>query len=195
MWRSGKHHEFYTEKAKEEGYPARSVYKLEEIDSRFHIFRKGDRVLDLGCAPGSWLLYISKRIGKGGRVIGVDTALLTIQIPNNATIFSQDVLSLTKDSLKEKFDVIVSDLAPATTGIVDVDVARSLELSEKALRMAEDSLKKGGSFICKVFEGAGSSEFFTKLKPLFLQARLYRPKAVLKTSKEIYVVAKDFRRS
>ncbi|MEK9153231.1 MAG: RlmE family RNA methyltransferase, partial [Patescibacteria group bacterium] len=134
---------FFTQKAKEEGYPARSVYKLQEIDRKFGIFQEGDAVLDLGGAPGSWLLYISRQVGPNGRVVGVDLEDLKIEMPANSVFFKKSVLD---DDLinflgKEKFQVVVSDLAPGTSGIHEKDVADCLELTQRAFEIACQVLK------------------------------------------------------
>lgn len=209
MYRKNKKQEFYTKKAREEGYPARSVYKLEEIDKKFRIFKKGDCVLDLGCSPGSWLLYISKRVGEGGRpsritpeggalpgrVVGIDAEDIKIPQRNNIIFMKRNVLYLTAldlVQLRYRCDAVVSDLAPSTTGVKSIDVGKSLELSEKAFELAKEVLTKGGSFICKVFEGEGSDDFFKKVAECFDFIKRFRPKAVLKGSKEFYIVAKKF---
>jgi len=195
MYRKNKKQEFYTKKAREEGYPARSVYKLEEIDKKFRIFKKGDCVLDLGCSPGSWLLYISKRVGEQGRVVGIDAEDIKIPQRNNIIFMKRNILYLTAldlVQLRYRCDAVVSDLAPSTTGVKSIDVGKSLELSEKALELAKEVLTKGGSFICKVFEGEGSDDFFKKVAECFNFIKRFRPKAVLKGSKEFYIVAKGY---
>ncbi len=195
MYRKNKKQEFYTRKAHVEGYPARSVYKLEEIDNKFRIFKKGDCVLDLGCSPGSWLLYISKRVGERGRVVGIDAEDIKIPQRNNIMFIKRDVLYLDSSDLTKlryRCNVVVSDLAPSTTGVKSIDVGKSLELSEKAFELAKEVLTKGGSFICKVFEGEGSDDFFKKVAECFDFIKRFRPKAVLKGSKEFYIVAKRF---
>jgi len=194
MYRKGFKNEFYTRKAKEEGYPARSVYKLKEIDEKYKIFKKGDKVLDLGAAPGSWLLYISNKIGERGKVIGIDIEEIKIPKKNNIIFLKKDVFSLTGDDFREKFDVLVADLSPKTSGVKSVDVAKSLELSKKALEIAKEFSKEGGSFICKVFEGEGSSEFLKQTSASFEFAKRFKPKAVRKESKEFYIAAKGFAR-
>ena len=193
MYRKNKKQEFYTKKAREEGYPARSVYKLEEIDKKFRIFKKGDCVLDLGCSPGSWLLYISKRVGEQGRVVGIDAEDIKIPQRNNIIFMKRNILYLTVldlVQLRYRCDAVVSDLAPSTTGVKSIDVGKSLELSEKAFEIAKEVLTKGGSFICKVFEGEGSDDFFKKVAECFDFIKRFRPKAVLKGSKEFYIVCK-----
>ena len=127
--------DYYKRKAREEKYPSRSIYKLKEIDAKYHLIKKGDFILDFGCAPGSWILYISKKVG-GGKVIGVDIDDIKIELPKNARFLKKDMMKLrATDLVKEgrKFQVVVSDSAPLTSGIEFMDVEGSLELCEKAL--------------------------------------------------------------
>ena len=216
---------FYTQKAKEEGYPARSVYKLQEIDRKFGIFQEGNAVLDLGGAPGSWLLYISKKVGPNGRVIGVDTEELKIELPANAifikkSVFDKDFLDTLircchpeassnepKDLARDSsvawsdlrmtqqysiFQVVVSDLAPGTTGLHEKDVADCLELTQRAFEIAGQTLEAGDNFVCKLFEGPGVDDFIKQVKEKFKVVKRYRPQAIRKGSREFYLVAKDF---
>jgi len=181
--------DYYTKKAKKENYPARSVYKLEEIDKKYGLIKKGDKVLDLGCAPGSWLMYIAKKIGEKGRVVGVDVLEMKIKIPQNAIFLKKDIMSF---DVWGKYDVVVSDLAPSTSGIDFVDAERSLEYCERALEIAKKVLNKGGNFLCKIFEGEGTDEFFKKVKNNFEWAKRFKPKASRKWSREIYIIGKNY---
>jgi 23S rRNA (uridine2552-2'-O)-methyltransferase len=187
--------EFYTRKAKEEGYPARSVYKLKEIDEKFKIIKVGDRVLDLGAAPGSWLIYISQKIGNKGKVLGIDLENLKICLPVNAKFLKKDVFELTDLDLKEfgKFQAVVSDLSPKTSGIKFVDAAKSLELCEKGLEVAQKVLTPGGNFVCKVFESEETKDFFKKIEENFKSAKRLKPQASRKESREIFFIGKGFR--
>jgi len=189
--------DFYARKAKGEKYPSRSIYKLKEIDAKYKLIKKGDLVLDLGCAPGSWILYISKKIGDRGRIVGVDVDDIKIELPENAVFFKKDIMNLiASDLIKEggKYQVVVSDSAPATSGIDFVDVEGSLELCEKALEIAKEVLENGGNFLCKIFEGEGSYYFFEKVKQSFKFSKRFRPKATRKQSREMYIIAKDFKK-
>jgi len=186
--------DFYTQKAKEEGYPARSVYKLQDIDRKFSVFKEGNAVLDLGAAPGSWLLYISKKVGSKGRVVGVDTEDLKTDLPVNSifikkSVFDDDLINFLGE---EKFQTVVSDLAPQTSGIHEKDVFCCLELSQRAFKIACQTLEVGGSFICKVFEGTDVEEFIKMVEQGFKIVKRYRPQAIRKGSREFYLVAKDF---
>ncbi len=182
--------DFYTKKAKEENYPARSVYKLQEIDQKYKIIKAGDRVLDLGCAPGSWLMYISRKVGPRGRVLGVDINDLKIEVPDNVKFIKADVF---KFEVNGKFNVVVSDLAPNTTGIGFADAQQSLEFCERALEIAKRVLIKEGNFVCKIFEGEETDEIYKSIKPLFAFAKKYKPKASRKESREIYIIGVGFK--
>jgi 23S rRNA (uridine2552-2'-O)-methyltransferase len=185
MYRKSLKEEHYTLKAKQDKYPARSVYKLQQIDEKFNLFRKDDRILDLGCAPGSWLLYAAKR----GNVLGIDLQELTISLPQNARFIKQDINEF---KTNEKFGIIISDMAPNTSGYHDVDVENSIELCERALEIAKTNLKRGGNFLCKIFEGEGIQEFFKKIEQSFSFAKRYKPLASRKESREIYIIGKNF---
>jgi 23S rRNA (uridine2552-2'-O)-methyltransferase len=189
--------DYYTKKAKAERYPARSVYKLEEIDKKYNLIKVGDKVLDLGCAPGSWLMYIAK---KAEKVVGVDVLDMKIKIPQNAIFLKKDIMSFVPQGgiplcgdIPDKYNVMVSDLAPSTSGIEFVDEERSLEYCERALKIAQRVLNKGGNFLCKIFEGEGTEEFFKKVKDNFEFAKRFKPKASRKWSREIYVIGKGFK--
>ncbi len=185
-----------TKKAKSENYPARSVYKLEEIQNRFKILKKRDLVLDLGCAPGSWLLYASKQVGKEGQVTGVDLKKTDIRLPVNVSVIQNDILMLEERSFlnrDKKFNVVLSDMAPSTTGRKDVDSLKSFELCNMALKVAEDFLDKNGSFICKIFQGNDFNSFQKNVKLKFQNCKIFKPKSCRKQSKEIYVVAKGMK--
>jgi len=196
MSQNYKREDFYKRKAREEKYPSRSVYKLKEIDAKYKLIKKGDLVLDLGCAPGSWLLYISKKVDEKGRVVGIDIGDLKIELPENAVFLKKDIMSLKAMDLIEaekKYQVVVSDSAPATSGIDFVDAEGSLELCEKALEIAMEVLENGGNFLCKIFEGEGSEEFYKKVKQNFNFIKRFRPQATRKQSREIYIAAKEFK--
>ena len=180
----------YTQKAKYENYPARSIYKLQEINRKYKIIKIGDGVLDLGCAPGSWLLYLSKEVGNDGMVVGVDINDLTIEIPQNTVFIKEDIMEF---ETEEMFEVIVSDLAAHTTGIEFSDVEETLELCYRVLEITKTNLVKGGSFVCKIFEGEGTDEFFKEVEKKFEFSKRFKPKASRKQSREMYIVAMGFR--
>ena len=197
MYRKARKEEPYTRKAQREGYPARSVYKLQEMQGQFKLVKKGDKVLDLGAAPGSWLLYTAREVGPKGFVLGVDIAPLRINLPSNAVFVQKSVMDMTKQdvfSYMGHLDAVFSDMAPATSGIKGVDAERSLQLAFHALTLAKDVLVPGGVFVCKVLEGEGFEEFLSTVQESFLQVRRVRPKATTKESRELYVVAQGFKK-
>ncbi|MBF0377616.1 MAG: RlmE family RNA methyltransferase [Desulfamplus sp.] len=201
-----------TEKAKHDNYPARSVYKLMEIQKKFNILKKGDNILDLGCAPGSWLLYASQLIrvdkkiaieldniaviGLGldkGIAIGVDLQKVEIKLPSNAQAVQGNILNLndlTVPNIVKKYDVVLSDMAPSTTGRKDVDAARSFELCEAALKVTCEWLTTGGNFVCKIFQGAEFKQFEQNVKTKFKQTSVFKPESCRSSSKEIYIIGK-----
>jgi len=155
VYRKNKKNEYYSWRARAEGFPARSVYKLKEIDEKYKIFRWGDRVLDLGCAPGSWMMYAVQKVGDEGRVVGVDLGDLKISLAANMRFVKNDITKLRFDDFLEfnkNFDVVISDLAPKTTGVETADVVNSVMLANEALTLARLALRPGGNFVCKVFE-------------------------------------------
>jgi 23S rRNA (uridine2552-2'-O)-methyltransferase len=184
----GKWQDHYTRQARKEHYPARSVYKLEEIQQKHRLIKKGSRVLDLGCAPGSWLLYAAGLTGKKGQVVGIDLKPVTVEIPSNVTVMTADVFEVDIGSLAGGFDVVLSDMAPATTGHRAVDAARSLGLCEAALEIARRVLVPGGVFVCKIFQGPDVAHFQQTVRGSFRGQKLFKPRSSRKASKEIYVI-------
>ena len=184
----------YSTKAKKENFPARSVYKLKEIQQKYNLIKKGDRVLDLGCSPGSWLIYAADLTGKKGRVIGVDLKPLSVKIPSNAKVYTADIFSIDDefyDLTGKDFNIILSDMAPATTGNKSVDAARSFNLCEAALSIAQKTLMPGGSFVCKIFQGEDFNKFSDLVKSCFKKSRIFKPQSSRKASKEIYIIGLD----
>jgi len=193
MYRKDRQNEFYTTLAKKEGYPARSIYKLKEIDKKYKIIEEGDRVLDLGCAPGSWLLYISQKVGNKGKVIGVDVEEIKVPQKANIVFIKRSVFDLKESDFKNKFEAVISDLSPKTSGVKFLDAGKSLELAEKSFEIVKLVLLPGGNFVCKIFESKSSNEFFKKVKNCFDFAKRFKPKAVIKKSKEFYIIGRGFR--
>jgi 23S rRNA (uridine2552-2'-O)-methyltransferase len=183
----------YSRLARKEGFPARSVYKLQEIQKRYALIRRADRVLDLGCAPGSWLIYAASLVGPSGRVVGIDLAPVTVQLPDHVVVHAADVFELVADPLKffgHEFDVVISDMAPATTGSRGVDAARSFNLCQAALEIARQVLAPGGAFVCKIFQGEDFKQFTEAVKSSFLECKIFKPQSTRKASKEIYLIGK-----
>ena len=181
----------YTRQAKKENFPARSVYKLKEMQEKHGLLKKGGRILDLGCAPGSWLIYAAQQVGKDGCVVGVDLKPITVQVPENVTTHEADIFDLDEDILTpagKKFHVVMSDMAPATTGLKHVDSARSYNLCEAAWSIAQKALLPGGTFICKIFQGEDFDQFLNLVKSDYKTYKIYKPKSTRKASKEVYVI-------
>jgi len=195
MKNGNKWKDHYTERAREENWLARSVYKLEEIDKKYKLIQQGSRILDLGCYPGSWSQFCLKRAGQGGTVIGIDLQMPDRISSPNFRFFEADILTLDMEALSRdigKIGLVISDLAPQTTGNKFTDTCRSMDLVEKALEIALVVLKKGGHFICKVFEGEDFKPFKDKASVYFDQTRILRPSAVRKRSREVYLIGINF---
>jgi 23S rRNA (uridine2552-2'-O)-methyltransferase len=191
----GKWEDHYTRRAKKENWPARSVFKLQEIDQKYKLIRRADHLLDLGCYPGSWSLYGLKKIGPRGKVVGVDLEEPERLKAPNFQFVKADVLHLDAAWLKKEIgacDAVISDLAPKTTGIRVADASRSLELAQRALNIARVLLKKGGRFLCKAFESEETKPFRDSFSLYFKQNRIIRPSAVRKASREIYLLGLEF---
>jgi len=191
MPRGDKWEDSYSRRAKKEKWLARSVYKLMEMDKKFQLIRQGDRLLDLGCFPGSWSQYGLKQVGPNGDVVGIDLKKPDRLSAPNFRFIKADVFSLDPEWLLKEVgsrDIVISDMAPKTSGIPGVDTARSLELSKEALKIASVVLKKKGHFICKIFEGADLPAYRDALQGCFGQVRSFRPSAIRKGSREIYLL-------
>jgi 23S rRNA (uridine2552-2'-O)-methyltransferase len=183
----------FTQRAKAEGYPARSVYKLEEIDRRTRLLRPGQRVLDLGCAPGSWLLYAAQKVGRGGQVRGVDLTPLKIALPPQARAIVGDALSPEGEVADfvaggAPYDVVLSDMAPSTTGTRIADQARSAELVDRTLDVAEAYLAPGGAWVAKLFMSESIVELRKRVRTLFEDERVIRPEGTRQISYEVFLV-------
>ena len=191
---SAKHNRWqdhYARRAKKERSPARSVYKLKEIQQRYNLIKKGDKVLDLGCAPGSWLLYAADLTGNKGEVVGIYLKPVSVRVSSHVRIYRGDILSMDDELFKftgKDFNVVLSDMAPATTGSRHVDSARSFNLCQAALSIAQDRLISGGSFVCKIFQGEDFKKFSDSVKNGFNRHKIFKPQSSRKASKEIYII-------
>ncbi len=186
----------FTREAKKRGFPARSVFKLEEIDRRVRLFRKGQRVLDLGAAPGSWSQFAAERIGPGGKLLAVDLAPLAKTPPPNVTFLAGDALALAPETLSVlgPYGVVLSDMAPSTTGTRESDQAKSFELFMRALELSGTLLSPGGSFVGKIFMGPDFSAAKRRVKELFENERAIRPEGTRESSFEIFLIGLSRRR-
>ncbi len=184
---------FY-KKAKDAGYRARSAYKLEEIQKKFRVMKKGDAVLDLGAAPGSWLQVESSTVGESGLVVGLDILpVKALSLPNvivkQADIRDVDVTVLLAETARPAFDVITSDIAPNLSGIRDVDNANIYDLYRAVMDVVARGLKKGGNFVIKLFFSPDLKDMTKELRPLFLKVATFKPEASRDVSSEVYLVA------
>ncbi|MDR2850827.1 MAG: RlmE family RNA methyltransferase [Desulfovibrio sp.] len=187
----------YFLKAKQERYPARSVYKLRELDEKFCLLKAGMKVLDLGAAPGSWSLDAAEKIGRQGLVLACDlNATQTVFPPQ--VVFVQENVFDRSDPFEAKlkaigpFDVILSDMAPLTTGARATDQARSLELAQEALSVAFRHLKKNGNFVVKIFMGPDVRELQTRMRQIFIATKIFKPKSSRAESRETFYVGLKF---
>ena len=187
-------HDKYFKRAKEEGFRARSVFKLEGIQKRFELLRPGMKVLDLGAAPGSFLQYISQQIGEKGMAVGLDLQAIEGFREANIHTFEADIYD--EQHVAEileyvgirQFDLITSDLAPKTTGIKSLDGHASLELNLQVLELAKKYLKKGGGVVMKILSGFNEGDLVGAAHKIFKEVRKYRPEAIRKSSYESYIV-------
>ncbi len=185
----------WSQRAAKEGYRARSVYKLIELDVKYHLLHHGMKVLDIGAAPGSWLQYTSDRIGPMGKVLGLDLKEIKSIAPN----VSSAVCDITDEVAVEKAmadvgmtqaDIVLSDIAPNTSGIKDVDQWRSIELSRLVVQCARRHLKPGGKLVMKVFRGKNFDEFLQEVRKVWPNAKPYTVEASRDRSREVYIVCR-----
>lgn len=193
--------DYYYRKAKKDKYPARSVYKLEEIQRKHQLLRKGDSVLDLGCYPGSWSLYSSEVVGPKGIVVGVDLQEADKEPRSNGAAIHWLCQDITEPELisrvrkiRPAFKVIISDLAPKTTGNRWADHQKSMRLVEHTLSLAETLLHEQGNYLCKVFQGEDLPSFVSGLKERFSKVKVIKPESSRKESREIFVLGMGFKR-
>lgn len=194
-------------RAKQDQYVARSVYKLDELDRRYRLVSKGDAVVDLGCAPGSWLQYLGEKVGKKGLALGYDLEPVTIPLAASVTTHVADVFDLTpervlddaaaaasRDEKPPKMAALLSDMAPKLTGIRDADQARSVHLVEWALRLARGLFEPGrGVFVAKLFQGRDTDGLVAEVKQAFREVKLLKPEATREGSREVFVLGRTLR--
>ncbi|MBN2527329.1 MAG: RlmE family RNA methyltransferase [Deltaproteobacteria bacterium] len=183
----------FAKRARREKYPARSVYKLEEIDKRVGLLNPGMCVLDLGAAPGSWSLYVAGKVTPSGKVIAVDRAPMTIGLPAHVLAMTASALDVVPAKLlelipKKGFDVVISDMAPRTSGHRFVDQSRSYQLFMRALTLGAELCAPGGRFVGKIFVGEDFENARQEVRRLFGKDKIIRPKSVRSESFETYVV-------
>lgn len=186
----------YTLRAHREGYPARSVYKLEEINSTHRLIKPGDSVLDVGAAPGSWTLFTHRELIKGkGRIVSVDLNPLRLDpVPPTVIEITGDAFSKeNRARLVElgPYNCIISDAAPMTTGNRTVDTTRSEWLAENVIMLASEQLAVHGNLVLKIFQGGGQEAILKTMRTLFAKAKAFKPKACRDDSFEIYLIGLD----
>lgn len=188
-------HDEYFKKAKADGYVARSAYKLLEIQKRHRLLRKGDRVLDLGCAPGSWMQVAGEIIGGEGRLVGIDLKAVRTQLPANVTTIVGDIEKTDANELFSiaggEFDVVLSDMAPNTSGHGDDLV--SARLCREVLAVAMTTLREGGKLAMKILEGSEYPAVLRETKDVFRVAKGLKPKATRDASREMFIIGEGFR--
>lgn len=186
----------YGVRAKEEGYPARSVYKLKEIQDKYKLIRPGQRIVDLGCHPGSWLRFCSQSVGPAGLVLGLDVKEPTIPLSPNILFLQADLLTVPDETVQKwagRAELVLSDLSPKTSGIKWLDHQRSLDLNLRALEIGFLVLIKGGAAVLKIFDGQGTKNFIKKMKDHFEQVQIHKPKSSRSESSEIYLIGQLFK--
>ncbi|MEI0603775.1 RlmE family RNA methyltransferase [Brachyspira alvinipulli] len=186
--------DFYFKKAKEENYKARSVFKLEEAQNKFKFIKSSDRVLDVGCSPGSFSQYMLNKILKSGSVVGVDI------LPNSFshqkfTFILGDIKDMDSSTFNDiEFDVVVSDAMPNTTSDRETNHFRSISLCKAIFNLAKDVLKNEGNFFIKVFDGKDLNEFKKELSEYFESVNVFKPKSSRDESREVFLFCKNFRK-
>jgi 23S rRNA (uridine2552-2'-O)-methyltransferase len=197
-WYTEKKKEHFYKEAKRTGYRARSAFKLQQIQVRFNLIPKNGIVVDLGAAPGGWSQVAKELVGEQGTVIGAD--LSSIQPLENVQFIQGDItqaetVERIKDLMNSRSaDVVLSDMSPDISGSYSVDQARSAWLCECALHVVDQVLRPGGHFICKIFEGEDTKEFIEKVKHRFMVVKTFSPEASRKSSSEVYIIAKSFKK-
>jgi 23S rRNA (uridine2552-2'-O)-methyltransferase len=188
----------YFNKAKQENYLARSIYKLEEIDQKYKVLKKGNFVVDFGYYPGSWIQYTSSVIGEEGRVVGIDIQEVNKKLSGltNVRVYQKDIFNISDLSqleVQDQFDVVLSDMAPSTTGVQSLDQIRSLNLVESVFGILPKFLKPGGNFVIKVFDSQNAQNYLKEQKTRFSEFSYLKPKSTRSVSKEFFVIGKQFK--
>lgn len=187
----------YVTRAKQEGYRSRAVYKLEEIDHKASLFRPGQRVIDLGSAPGGWSQYVAGVVGDKGVVVASDILAME-PVPGVDFVCGDFREERVLAEILERFggepaDLVISDMAPNMSGMDAIDQPRAMYLVELALDLARQTLRPGGDFVCKLFQGEGSDAFIAELKRGFSSVAVRKPRASRPRSREVYALCRGFR--
>jgi 23S rRNA (uridine2552-2'-O)-methyltransferase len=187
-------HDKFFKQAKAEGYAARSAYKLIEINDKKRLIRAGGRVLDLGCAPGSWLQVVERIVGLRGAVVGIDLQQVDLRFGPNVHVLQADAFMIDAAQLTGLagglFDVVISDMAPSTTGHGDDFL--SVRLCRRVLELLPRVLKPGGGLVMKVLEGAEFPQLLKDTKQVFREAGATKPAASRDVSREIFIAGSGY---
>lgn len=192
-WKKRQKADPYVKRAQREGYRARSAFKLIELDEKDRFFRPGQRVVDLGAAPGGWCQVALERVGPHGMVTGLD--ILPMEPIEGVTFIQGDfredesLAALEEAVAGQRVDLVLSDMAPNMSGISPSDQARSVYLAELAAAFARDWLDSQGVFVVKVFQGQGFDTYLAELRNSYVQVRIRKPAASRAESREVYLVA------
>ena len=194
-WVNKQRRDIYVRQSKVDGYRARSAYKLIEIDEKFKIFKGGLSVIDIGAAPGSWSQYALKA-SKNGKLISVDLKKMepigkSVQIKGDFT--EEKTQEEIKNNIKDKVDVVMSDMAVDTTGIKNIDSIQTGELCKEAMNFAKDLMKENVYFISKIFMGGTFNEIVAEGKKYFREVKVFKPKSSRKDSKESFIICRKIR--
>ena len=194
-WVNKQRRDIYVRQSKVDGYRARSAYKLKEIDEKFKIFKGGISVIDIGAAPGSWSQYAAK-VAKSGSLVSIDLKEMepigkTIQICGDFT--DETIQNEIRNHIKNKVNVVMSDMAVNTTGIKNIDSIQTGELCKEAMFFAKDLLEDNGFFISKIFMGGSFNEIIEQGKKIFKEVKVFKPKSSRKDSKESFIICKNLR--
>lgn len=195
-WLSEHFSDPYVKKSQQEGYRSRAVYKLKEIQAKDHVIRAGDKVIDLGAAPGGWSQYIAEIVGEKGKIVASDILpidpLAFVEFIQGdfreETVLNEILQALASDQV----NVVVSDMAPNVSGMEAVDQPRAMYLCELALDLACKVLRPGGHFLVKMFQGEGSDQFLAEVRTHFKDVKIRKPSASRPRSREVYVLAQRF---
>ena len=194
-WINKQRKDIYVRQSKDDGYRARSAYKLIEIDEKFKIFKGGLTIIDIGAAPGSWSQYASKKV-RNGKIISIDLKKMepldnTIQIIGDFTDY--ETQEKIKKLLTNKSEVVMSDMAVNTTGIKNIDSIQTGELCKNAMVFSKEVISKNGFFISKIFMGGSFNEIVELGKKIFKEVKVFKPKSSRKDSKESFIICKNLR--
>lgn len=196
-WKERQEKDPYVQMARREGWRSRAVYKLEQIDRKEPLFRPGMLCVDLGAAPGGWSQYASKKLGGNARIIAVDPlpmdTLPSVEFIQGDFTTDETLAALRASIGGKPVDLVMSDMAPNISGNRAVDQPRSMYLAELALAFCREFLKPGGDFVCKVFQGEGIDELIGAARGAFKRVRVMKPKASRPGSREVYLVARNYR--